>query len=233
MTSKTKEHKPNPVEVSGEEMNELRRDMRTVHLTAWARENQQKIIAAVVGLLILIVGISLWKNHIATQRASAAALYHQAMNTAETQAKRSLLEKVVKDYKETAYGGLARLLLSRVDSDHAVRHLTALVSRSGLDQELGWQARLDLAQAYLSRHDKARARETLSSPVGGDYEQLRHYLLARASTSDTDRIMHLQKALAAVSHDAVLKRRIKQRLAGLNASPSGHMADSAGDSSTK
>jgi len=232
VTSQTKERKLNPTDVSGEEMDELRRDMRTARLTVWAQENQRKIIAAVAALLILIVGVSVWKEHIATQRASAAALYHQAMNTAETQAKRSLLEKVVKDYKATAYSGLARLLLSRVDSDHAVRHLTALVSHSGLDQELDWQARLDLAQEYLSRHDKARARDALSTPVGKDYEQLRYYLLAEASESDADRITHLRKALEAVSHDAVLKRRIKQRLAGLHAS-SGHMADSAGAPSTK
>ncbi|MDQ6960474.1 MAG: tetratricopeptide repeat protein [Mariprofundaceae bacterium] len=200
-------------------MNELKRDMRSAHLMAWTQENQQKIIAAIVALLLVIVGASLWREHIATQRASAATLYHQALNTVDTGAKQSMLEKVVKDYGGTSYGEMAQLLLAKVDQEHADKHLMALLSSSGMNREMRWQAQLDLAQFYLRRDDKAKARETLAKPTGRDYEQLRHYLMAEASENNTDRTSQLEQALNAVSHDAVLKKHIEQRLAEIRPSP--------------
>jgi len=218
VTSPAKDKQPNPVEVSHEDMDELKRDMRSAHLTAWAQENQQKIIIAIVVLLIVIVGASLWKEHVATQRASAATLYHQALNSTDTDAKRAMLQTLVKDYASTAYGGMAQLLLAKVDQEHADKHLIALLSNSALDKEMGWQAQLDLARSYLRKGDKAKAREALAKPVGKDYEQLRHYLMADASESDSDRKTHLEQALNSVSHDAELKKRIEKRLAELKAS---------------
>jgi len=218
VTSPTKDKQPNPVEVSHEDMDELKRDMRSAHLTAWAQENQQKIIAAIIALLLVIVGSSLWKEHIATQRASAATLYHQALNTTDSNTRRSMLETVVKDYSGTAYGGMAQLLLAKVDREHADQHLVALLSNSAPDKEMDWQAQLDLARTYLRKGDKAKAREILAKSVGKDYEQLRHYLMADASESDADRVAHLEQALNSVSHDAELKKHIEKRLSVLKAS---------------
>jgi len=208
--------------VSREEMDELKRNMRTAHLAEWAQENQQRIIVAIVALLLVIVGASLWKEHIATERASAATLYHQALNTADTDTKRTLLQSLVKDYANTAYGGMGQLLLAQVDSEHADQHLVALLSSSAVDLEMRWQAQLDLARVYLRQGDKAKARKELAKSVGKDYEQLRHYLMAEASENDTDRVSHLEQALNSVSHDAELKKSIERRLAELkNVSASG------------
>lgn len=218
MTSQPKEAQPNPAGVSQEEMDELKRDMRSAHLVAWAKKNQRKMIAAVAVLLLVIVGASLWRAHIATQRASAATLYHQAVNAVDTVAKRSMLEKVAKDYGDTAYGGMAQLLLANVDQGNADRHLMPLLSGSNLDKEMRWQARLDLASFYLRKDDKAKARKTLAKAVGRDYEQLRHYLMAEAAENNADRVSHLEQALNSVSHDEVLKKQIKQRLAELKTS---------------
>jgi len=215
VTSQSKEVQPNPAGVSQEEMDELKRDMRSAHLTAWAKENQQKMIAAVAALLLVIVGVSLWKEHIATQRASAATLYHQALNTVNLDAKRSMLEKVVRDYGNTSYREMAQLLLAKVDQAHAGQYLMALLSNSGMNREIRWQAQLDLAQFYLRRDNKAKARAMLAKSVGRDYEQLRHHLMADASENNTDRISHLEQALNSVSHDTVLKKRIEQRLTKL------------------
>ncbi len=218
MNNQAQKHKVQPAEVSREELEELKRDMRTAHLAAWVGEHQQSLIIAAAAVLIVMAGAGLWRDHVVTQRTSAAALYHQALNTADAQAKRSLLEKVVKDYQATAYGGLAQLLLARVDRQQSVHHLQALLSHSGLDREIGWQAELDLASAWLRRNDKLHAREALTTRVGRDYEQLRQYLLARAADSDAERLAHLEKASAAVSHDTVLKQRIERELARIRLS---------------
>jgi len=218
VTSPSNKPQPNPVEVSREEMDELKRDMRSAHLMAWAQENQQKVIAIIVVLLLVIVGVSLWKEHITTQRASAATLYHQALNSADADAKRSLLEKVVKDYASTAYGGMAQLLLAKVDQEHAAQHLVALLSSSIVDREMRWQAQLDLARAWLRKGDKAQARKILEKSVGKDYEQSRHYLMAEASKNDTERMHHLEQALNSISHDTGLKKHIEKRLAELKSS---------------
>jgi len=218
VTSPPKEPQPNPAAVSQEEMNELKRDMRSAHLTAWAQENQQKIIAAIVVLLLVIVGASLWRQHITTQRASAATLYHQALNSADAEAKRALLAKLVKDYASTAYGGMAQLLLAKVDQEHADQHLVALLSSSTVDREMRWQAQLDLARTWLRKGDKTQARKILEKSVGKDYEQLRHYLMAEASEDDADRIPHLEQALNSISHDTELKKHIEKRLAELKSS---------------
>ncbi|MDQ6958364.1 MAG: tetratricopeptide repeat protein [Mariprofundaceae bacterium] len=219
MTSSSKEPQPNPSAVSQEEMNGLKRDMRSAHLAAWVQGNQQKIIAAIVALLLVIVGASLWRQHITTQRVSAATLYHQALNSSDAEAKRALLEKVVKDYASTAYGGMAQLLLAKVDQEHADQHLEALLSSSAVDQGMRWQAQLDLARVWLHKGDKAQARKILGKSVGKDYEQLRHYLMAEASGKDADRIAHLEQALNSISHDTELKKHIEKRLAELKSSP--------------
>ncbi len=227
MTSPAKKNRrPNPVEVSHGDIDELKRDMRSAHLAAWIQKNQQKMIAAVAALLLVIVGVSLWREHTATQRASAATLYYQALNAVNTDAKSALLAKVVKDYGHTAYAGLAQILLAKVERTHEVQHLTALLAHGAPDREMGWQARLDLAQAYLRDGDKVKARGVLTKPMGADYEQLRHYLMAESAANNADRASYLEQALNAVSHDAVLRQRIKKRLAGLTAS-SGTAASSS------
>lgn len=222
MTRRSKEKQPEPGEVSHDDMDELKRDMRSAHLTAWAQENQQKIIAAVVALLLLIVGASLWKEHIATERASAATLYHQALNTSDTESKRALLQTLVKDYANNAYGGMAQMLLAKEDAEHADQHLIALLANSTVDKEMRWQVQLDLANVWLQKGDKVKAKEVLAKPVGRNYEQVRHYLMAEASENDTDRISHLEQSLTSVSHDKDLEKTIRKRLAILKgASASG------------
>jgi len=225
VTSPSKESQPNPVDVSQEEMNELKRNMRSAHLTAWAQENQQKIITAILALLLVIVGASLWREHTTTQRASAATLYHQALNSSDADAKRALLGKLVKDYATTTYGGMAQLLLAKVDQEHASQHLVALLSNSTVDREMRWQAQLDLARVWLRKGDKVQARKVLEKSVGKDYEQLRYYLMAEVAENDAGRLHHLEQALNSISHDTELKKDIEKRLAELKASSSAGVSD--------
>ncbi|MDX8391318.1 MAG: tetratricopeptide repeat protein [Mariprofundaceae bacterium] len=231
MSNDKKQDKNQPIDVNQKDMDELKRDMRSAHLNAWAKENQQKLIAAAVAVLVVLISISFWKEHRDTQRASAATLYHQALNAAQDADKLSLLQSVVNDYDSTAYAALAHLLLAKVDSTHAAEHLLALLNRSDIDAGIRAQARMDLARLHLAAGDKAATRSLLGDHGAADYEQLRHYLLSQAAADDAERIEHLRKARDAGSHDTELAQRIEQQLlmlgAGSNIVPAS-MSETAG-----
>jgi len=215
VSSDKKQDKQQPMDVSQQDMNELKRDMRSAHLNAWAKDNQQKLIAGAVAIFVILVSVSFWKEHRDTQRASAATLYHQALNARQDTDKRALLMSVVKDYDNTAYAALAQVLLAKVDGDHAAAHLLALLNRSDIDPGIRAQARMDLARIRLREGDKAAARQLLGEHSVAAYEQLRHYLLAQAAEDDTQRIEHLRKARDSESYDSDLARRIDQQLLAL------------------
>jgi len=211
--SSGKNKKTQPLDVSPEQMEELKRDMRTAKLLAWVQENQQKLLAAGVALLILIVGASLWKEHIDSQRASAATLYHQALDTYDREQKMGMLKTVVDDYNSTAYATLALMLLSGLDEKNAAQYLQQLLSRSDLTPELKWQAKLDIASLSLRHGDAEHATSMLTQAMGKHYEQLRLFLLAEAASSADEKRKLYTRARDAISHDAELKRLIDQRLA--------------------
>jgi len=195
------------------ELEELKRDMRSAQIVAWAKANQQQLIAAAVVLAMLLVAGGFWLEHKRSQRISAATLYHQAVSAADEANKKALIEKVIRDYGDTAYGALALMHLAQVDSEHAETHLQALIRHPAAMDEWIWQARLDLAEIYLQRGDNQAVQSILQAPVGKRYEQLRHYLLALSAVSAAEKRAHLQQALDAVSTDADLKRKIEMMLA--------------------
>jgi len=215
-TRKQKRNSAQPADVSHEEMEELKRDMHTARLMAWAYENQRTLIAAGIAVLVLITGVSLWNERIQSQHSAAAVLYHQALGTAEQERKISLLKTVIHDYDSTSYSTLALMLLSRLDAGQTGQYLKALLSRSDLTPEIKWQARLDLASFRLKQGDAGAVRTLLAQPVEKDYEQLRFYLLGRAADSAARKREYLIKALAAVSHDSELKKSIERSLSELD-----------------
>jgi len=195
------------------EMEELKRDMHTAQLVDWAQNNRQMLIAGAVTVLIALVGTSLWIEHGKSQKNSAATLYHQALVTSSDDDKRAMLELVIKDYGNTGYASLAHLYLAELGDRET--HLKALIYGGGSSVELAWQARLDLAEWYLSNARVDEARSLLTKPVGKQYEQLRHYLMAEAASNAEEKVMHLKKALDANSNDTFLKARIEGMLAEL------------------
>ncbi|MDQ6971255.1 MAG: tetratricopeptide repeat protein [Mariprofundaceae bacterium] len=217
MSSDKKKPEQEPVDVSHEEMDELKRDMRSAQLTAWAQANQNKLIAGVVVFILLLVGISMWKENRQTQRASAATLYHQALAAPSGGDRASLLQTVMRDYDNTVYGGLSRLLLAASGDEQADAYLQEVLDRSDMDAGIKMQARLDLAQLHLNKGDKGEARKLLATRGGADYEQLRHYLMAQAADTDAERLQHLQKARDAVANDAELSKRIEQEISAAGA----------------
>ncbi|MDT8376445.1 MAG: tetratricopeptide repeat protein [Mariprofundaceae bacterium] len=197
------------------EMEELKRDMHTAQIIDWVQSNRQKLIAGAVAVLIALAGTSLWIEQGKSKKNSAATLYHQALAAASDDDKRAMLELVIRDYGDTGYGSLAHLHMARLGDRET--HLKALIHGSGSTVELAWQARLDLAEWYLSNARVDEAGKLLADPVGKQYEQLRHYLMAEAAGDAAEKMKHLKKALAATSNDAFLKARIEVMIAELDA----------------
>jgi len=191
------------------EMDELKRDMRSAQWTHWAQTNQKQIIAALVALVVVLVAGGLWKEQIKSQHGAAAALYQQAMNEQDASKQQALMQSVVTQFDSSSYSALAHMQLAHLDQAHAEAHLQALTAHPDAMKEWVWQARLDLAAMKIEQGDKAAAKALLEKMVGGQYQQLRHYLMAMAASDAAEKEKHLQKALDAVSNDKVLKSKIE------------------------
>jgi len=198
------------------EIEELKRDMRSAQIIDWAQKNRQQLIAAAVAVLLLLAGGSLWLERNKTQKESAANLYHKALASTDVEEKKAMLDMVIREYDGSGYAALAHLYMAKI-SDQPEAHLNALIHGAASTPELAWQARLDLAEWYLGNGRAADAKALLAEPVGKQYEQLRHYLLAEASNDAAEKRQHLQKSLDASSNDAVLKARVESMLSELAA----------------
>jgi predicted negative regulator of RcsB-dependent stress response len=195
------------------EMNELKREMRSAKWGAWAQDNKQSLLAGLVLLVLAMLGGGLWIENDRSNRASAAILYQQALSEQDLTTKTTLLENVSSDFSGSSYGALALMQLARVDTANTAAHLQALINHSKAMEEWVWQARLDLAELNIEQGNAQAARKHLEQPVGKQYEQLRHYLMAEISVDAAEKEEHLKKALDAPSLDEGLKRKIESQLA--------------------
>jgi len=196
--------------VLGEDVEELKRDMRSAKIVDWMQKNKQQLIAATVVFIIIMVGTALWMEKQKAIKASAAMIYFQALSTKDDGQRKVLLENVIQDYADTGYSILAHIRLAPLGDTE--KHLRAVMNASSATPEFQWQARLDLAE-YLIQHQKSDdAKGLLNDTVGKQYEQLRFYLLSKTVSGD-EKTEYLQKALDAISNDDVLKTNIEAELA--------------------
>ncbi|MFQ5344613.1 MAG: YfgM family protein [Mariprofundus sp.] len=194
---------------SPDEMEELKRDMRSAQWTHWAQTHQKQIIASVVAVLLILIAGGVWQEHNRSQRAAAATLYQQAVNEQDAGKQKALMQSVITQFGSSTYSALAEMQMGRLDQAHAEAHLQALMDHPAAMKEWVWQARLDLAELKIEQGDKDAAMALLAQQVGDQYQQLRHYLMAMASSDAAEKEQHLQKALDSVSHDNALRTRIK------------------------
>lgn len=206
------------------EMEELKRDMRSAQIVDWLQKNQQQLIAAAVVVVLILAGGTLWLERNKSQKDSAATLYHQALSTSDIEQKKAMLELVINDFGDTGYGSLAHLYMAKL-SGQPEAHLNALIHGAASTPELAWQARLDLAELQLAEGKVDEVNVLLAEAVGKQYEQLRHYLLAEASTAIADKQKHLRMSLDSDSNDLFLKERVERMLSELGS------GNSSGDSS--
>ncbi len=217
MNDKKQENNPLEEIITAEDMVELKRDMQSAKTIEWLHKNQQQLIAGAIVFVLVLVGFSLWKEQQLAQKNSAALLYMKATNTADAVQRNALLESVVKDYGNTGYATLARLQQAASD-DSAVKTaaLEMLLASQGAP-ELVWQARLDLAELYITENKPDEARKLLQAPSGKSYEQARYYLLSRTAANDAEKAEFIQKSLDAESNDNNLVAKLESELALLRA----------------
>lgn len=194
----------------GAEMDELKRDMRSAKITNWFESNQQQLIAGAVIVLVAMAGFGLWSEKQKTYKASAAMMYFQALSVVDDSQRQALLEAVVNDYADTGYGILAHVRLAPLADTE--KNLRAVIENDDATPEFRWQARLDLAEFFIAQDKMDESRALLQVTVGEQFQQLRYALLAEVSAGNTQK-EYLQKALDAVSNDAVLKADIESKLA--------------------
>jgi len=191
-----------------EEMDELKREMRSAKWFEWAQAHQKHLIGAVAVLVIGLAGSGLWIERDRAQAESAATLYQQAINETNIIKKQVLLDSISSQFSSTSYAALAMMQLARVDQANAAAHLKNLIANSHAMEEWIWQARLDLAEINIINGDKVAAQALLEKIVGKQYQQLRYYLLATLSNDAAEKTSYLKKALNAESHDELLKQKI-------------------------
>jgi len=194
----------------GAEMDELKRDMRSAKVTNWFEKNQQQLIAGAVIVLVAMAGAGLWSEKQKTYKESAAMMYFQALSVIDNTQRQALLEAVVKDYADTGYAILAHVRLAPLTDTE--KNLRAVIENDDATPEFRWQARLDLAEFFIAQGKVDESKLLLQATVGEQFQQLRYALLADISTGDAHK-EYLQKALDAISNDAVLKADIESKLA--------------------
>ena len=195
-----------------QEMEELQREMRSAQWSQWILDHQKQIMITVAVLVAALIAAALWMEQQRSQQEAAATLYQQAVNASDGK-KAALLTSVTKEFASSSYAAMAAMQLVKADRAHAEMHLQAVIDHPKSMPEWKWQARLDLAAIKIEQGDRTAARKLLTDVVGKDYQQLRHYLLAMAADSASEKQQHLQKALDAPSHDNNLKQKIESLLA--------------------
>jgi len=194
------------------ELDTLKQEMRSAQVMNWILTNKQLLGAIGAMLIIALLASSLWIERNKAQRESAAVLYHQGLAMGDLTKRKALLETIVRDYPRTGYAPMALFQLVSLDESKAQDYLQQLLA-SDAPPELKWQARLDLAQRLITTGHAAKANPMLTKRVGKEYEQLRYYLLAQATTDSSAKRQALQHALDAASHDETLKSTIEAALA--------------------
>ncbi|MDX8381911.1 MAG: tetratricopeptide repeat protein [Ghiorsea sp.] len=217
MNKKKVENSPVEGIVDGTEFVELKRDMQSAKVIAWLEYNQQQLIAGAVVIVLMLVGISLWKERELAHKEAAALMYIKAINNTNAEEKAALLDSVIKTYPDTGYATLAGLQQnSSANVDKRKEALKMLIATQGAP-EFSWQARLDLASLYMAEGESDKVSELLESHMGKHFEQARYALLAEASLTPDEKIVFLQKAVDAETHDKDLTANLEAQLALLKA----------------
>lgn len=217
MNKKKEENTPVEGIIDGTDFVELKRDMQSAKLIAWLEYNQQQLIAGAVVLVLMLVGVSLWKEQQVTQKNSAALLYMKANNTKDVEQRNALLNSVIQDYSDTGYATLAKLQkLKGSDAAEKEIALQALLDTKGAP-EFVWQARLDMAELLINQGKETEAEKVLEERVGKSYEQARYALLATLTNDSAEKATLIQKALDAESNDKELVTHLEAELAVLRA----------------
>ncbi len=193
-------------------------DQEWERLKAWWKRNGGAVIAGVVIGTAVVFGTNWWRNYRNTQAEGASALYEQMMiQYSEKHAGRARAhgERLLQEYPDSAYAGMAALYLARMAYETGDRKTAEARLRWAMDEAgqpaVRHAARLRLAWLRREAGDGDGARALLA---GGDrggfatfYAELEGDLAAAAGRRDRARARY-RAALDARAPDMATAARI-------------------------
>lgn len=166
-------------------------------IKAWWEKNGRTVIAAIVVVLLSVLGWKSWMGQKAQQAVAASAQYQQMLGMLDSNPEQAmeLGRGVVAEYPNSSYAvmaslGMAKAAMAQQDVDAAAAHLRLAMEQAELD-ELEQLARLRLAEVLLAQGKAEEALALLpSDPVPsfrGSYAELRGDILLSQGQHDAAR----------------------------------------------
>lgn len=184
-------------------------------LAALWKEWRAPLVVGLVLALATLVGVNVWRHHIAEVRASAATLYWQATQ-AGSEAERNFSE--LANSEDATYRSLARLQLASFKPADANRYLEAVVDDRAAPAELRDVAALQWG-ARLIAADPVQAKKVLQDLADGQgpFALLSHEFLGTLAENEghieeakTHYALILQKGV--IGTDLLRRARLRQEV---------------------
>ncbi|AND68539.1 hypothetical protein ATSB10_10850 [Dyella thiooxydans] len=193
----------------------------------WLRENGVSIAVGIAIGLVGIFGWQQWRNHQASNRAAAAAIYQQvqaAENVGNQAVADQLTEQLQKDYDKSSYAVFAtseraRHLVETKQFDKAAASLDWAIAHAE-EPALKSLMRLRMAQVQFAQGKDKDALATLDQLTDKQYagmaSELRGDVLVKLGRVDDARKSY-QTALSAMSGDSPLRDALQLKIDDLAA----------------
>jgi predicted negative regulator of RcsB-dependent stress response len=192
---------------------------------AWWKEYGNAVVFGALLGIALLAGNRFWNNYTEQRLYEASELYEQMLEDVSQKRQDSAREtgsKLATDYSSTPYGGMAALLLARLEFDAGnqtdARKRLHWAMENGRDSATVHTARLRLAQLMAAAGEAESALALLDikdrSGFAAAYEELRGDLLVAINQLDEARIAY-RAALAEIAADSAYQQILKMKLDNL------------------
>jgi len=193
-------------------------------LKAWWDKNGRMTIAAIVVVLLSVLGWKSWLGHNQQRAEAASVAYQQMLDVLDSNPDKAmdLGHSVVADYPDSTYAVMASLAMAKVavgkkDLDAAVAYLRSAMEQAKLD-EYKELARLRLGEVLLAQGKADEALALLPAEAApnfrGSYAELRGDILLSQGKTDAARDAYTN-ALAAFNSVPEKRSLVQMKLDNL------------------
>ncbi len=191
-------------------------------LKSWWKSYGNSVIAGIVLGVVLLGGITYWKQHKAERATQASMLYDKLIEGATQNNAAAVGDagaKLISDYAATAYAGKAALILAKLnydtaDVEGARKHLQWAVDHA-TEASTRQVARLRLARILIEQHAPDLALVLAnSSDTGGftsEFQELRGDILSSQGKKAEARVAY-DKALAGLAKGSTYGSVLRMKL---------------------